>query len=140
MYRPFINVKTVIPNLFTVVALAMLLLTTAACSDNPTEDDEPVLTGRWFGQTTVQGVPLSMEVQMQENNGIVNATGNMVFVEPLAITASGVYNFPSLSLTVTSTGFADLSFTGELGADGNSISGSMRGSGFDNFSITLRRQ
>ncbi len=119
--------------------LIALTLTSAACSDNPVEAD-PSLTGRWFGQTTIQGTPLSVDLQMQENAGTVNAVGNMVFVDPIAVTASGVYNFPSLSLTVRSSGFDDLSFSGELGADGNSITGSMRGSGFDNFSVTLRRQ
>ena len=127
-------------NTATLPLLLVLMLSTAACSENPVEDEDPSLTGRWSGQTTIGGTPLSMEIQMQENNGSVNATGNMVFVEPLAITATGVYNFPSLSLTVRSSGFADMSFAGELGADGNSISGSMRGSGFDNFAITLRRQ
>lgn len=131
--------KRFIRNTAVVALLIAASATSFACSDNPVEAD-PVLTGRWFGQTTVQGTPLSMELQLQESGGSVNAAGTMVFVEPLAVTATGVYNFPSLSLTVRSSGFADLSFTGELGADGNSISGSMRGSGFDNFSITLRRQ
>lgn len=132
--------KSLTRSAMTIVLLGTLSLAFAACSDNPTEDTEPVITGRWFGQTTIQGTPLSMELQMQENGGNVNATGNMVLVEPLAVTATGVYNFPSLSLTVRSSGYADMSFTGELGADGDAISGSMRGSGFDNFSITLRRQ
>lgn len=123
-------------------ALALLIAAgtlLGACSDNPVEA-EPSLTGRWFGQTTIQGAPLSVDLQFQENGGTVNAAGTMVLIEPLAVTATGVYNFPSLSLTIRSTGYTDMSFSGELGADGNSITGSMRGSGFDNFSITLRRQ
>ena len=123
--------------------LAMMVVISAslvACSDNPVEADDPSLTGRWFGQTTIQGTPLSMDIQLQENNGIISGAGTMVLVEPLAITTTGVYNFPSMTLTVRSNAFEDMSFTGDLGADGNTINGSMRGSGFDNFGFSLRRQ
>ena len=122
------------------VLLIFLSGSLLAYSDNPVEPDEPTLTGRWTGQTTIQGVPLSMDVQLQDNGGSISGAGTMVLVEPLAITTTGVYNFPSVTLTVRSNDFDDMSFTGDLGADGNSISGGMRGSGFDNFAFTLRRQ
>lgn len=132
--------KRTIQSIKTLALMIVISASLVACSDNPVEPDVPSLTGRWAGQTSIQGVPLSLDVQLQDNDGSVSGAGTMVLVEPLAITTTGVYNFPSLTLTVRSNDFDDMSFTGELGADGNSISGGMRGSGFDNFAFTLRRQ
>lgn len=123
--------------LATMLILSSMLI---ACSDNPVEADDPSITGRWSGQTTIQGTPLSMDVQLMENNGSISGAGTMVLVDPLAITVTGVYNFPSMTMTVRSNDFDDMSFSGDLGADGNTINGSMRGSGFDNFGFSLRRQ
>lgn len=132
--------KTILRPLYTLALLVILSGTLVACSDNPVEADDPMITGRWAGQTTIQGTPLSMDIQLQENNGTINGAGTMVLVDPLAITVTGVYNFPSMTMTVRSNDFEDMSFSGDLGADGNTINGSMRGSGFDNFAFSLRRQ
>ena len=116
----------------------MLLIGAAGCGSDANED--PTITGSWFGTTTVQGSTFTVDIQLNDNSGSVNGNGTMVFVEPLAVNANGTYNFPNLSMTIRSSGFQDLNFNGTLSADGNSLTGSLRGSAFDNFSITLRRQ
>lgn len=120
------------------VLLVSFSLTSIGCDDN-TVEAEPTLSGSWFGTTTVQGATFTVDLQMTENSGNVNANGTIVFVDPIAVNATGTYNFPTVSMTIRSSGLADLNFNGTLSADGNSLTGSMRGSGFDNFSVTLRR-
>ncbi len=122
------------------VALLLAITLVGVGCDSGGDDKDPGLSGQWMGTTTVQGATFTVDMQLNEVSGNVNANGTIVFVEPLAVTGSGTYNFPNVSLTIKSTGFADLNFTGTLSADGDQLTGSMRGSGFDNFSITLRRQ
>ena len=122
--------------------LAGLLVIGVGCDSGGPDDDKidiPNLTGSWFGTTTVQGATFTADLQVSETGGIVNANGTLVFVEPIAVSATGTYNFPQVSMTIRSTGLEDLNFNATLSADGESLTGSMRGSGFDNFGITLRR-
>lgn len=128
--------------------LLLALLAVAGCdSSDPVDDNDdpppptvPTLTGSYLGTTTVQGATFTIDMQIVENGGSVNGNGTLVFIDPVAVSASGTYNFPNVSMTIRSSGLQDLNFSGTLSADGQSITGTMRGSGFDNFGITLRRQ
>ena len=121
------------------VLFVAVTLSSVGCDDNSVEAD-PTLSGSWAGTTTVAGATFTVDLQMTETSGNVNANGTLVYIDPIAVNATGTYNFPSVSMTIRSSGLQDLNFDGDLTADGKSLTGSMRGSGFDNFSITLRRQ
>lgn len=123
-----------------VALLLAITLVGVGCDSGGDDDKDPALTGHWMGTTTVQGATFTVDMQFNEVNGNVNANGTLVYVDPLAVTGTGTYNFPNVSLTIRSSGFTDLNFTGTLSADGDQLTGSIRASGFDNFSITLRRQ
>jgi hypothetical protein len=122
------------------VAFLLTLTLVGVGCDSGGDDEDPNLDGRWLGTTTVQGATFTADLQINENGGNVNATGTVTFINPLAVSATGTYNFPNVSMTIQSSGFEDLNFSGTLSADGDQLTGSMNGSGFDNFSITLRRQ
>jgi hypothetical protein len=123
----------------TLLLILSVAIINVGCSDN-SSDRDPSLTGSWLGTATVEGSTLTVNVQLNENNGAVNGNGVMTLIDPVAVNITGTYNFPSVSMTIRSSGLADLNFNGNLSAGGNSLTGSMSGSGFDNFSITLQRQ
>jgi hypothetical protein len=126
-----------------ILPLVLLLagfLTACDSSDPDPVQNNPALSGQWRGTATVQGSTLTVNLQIVENNGVVNGNGTITLANPVAVSATGTYNFPSVALTIRSSGLEDLNFTGTLGADGRSLSGSMSGSGFDNFAITLSKQ
>jgi|GEM_PF-2070555 len=126
--------------------LALLLAAALPACDSADPEPQlpppaaPSLSGQWQGNTTVQGSLLTLNLQLVESGGNVNGNGTINLGTPLAVSATGTYNFPSVAMTIRSSGFADLNFSGTLGADGRSLSGTMQGSGFDNFGITLTRQ
>lgn len=124
---------------FFLLLLAVLPFTVISC-DSGGDEGDPVVTGSWFGTTTVQGDTFTMDVQLTERDSQITGNGTMTFVETVAVTVQGTHNFPNVSITLQSTGFEDLNFNGTLSGDGNAITGSLRGSGFDNFSITIRKQ
>jgi hypothetical protein len=56
----------------------------------------------------------------------------------LAVTASGTYSEPSLSLNLAATGFETVNLTATVGEE--TMTGMLNGSGFVNSAITLNRQ
>jgi hypothetical protein len=123
------------------LALVVSVAGLSGCdSSDPNGGPSPMLTGSWNGTSTVQGLSFNVSLQLVENNGAVNGNGTITLQNTVAVSATGTYNFPAVSMTIRSSGFEDLNFSGTLSADGNSISGTMMGSGFDNFGLTLRRQ
>ncbi len=122
------------------VALLLAITLIGVGCDSGGDDKDPSLSGRWLGTATIQGGTLTVDVQMSENNGAVTATGFVSLVEPVAVSGTGTYNFPNVSVTLRSSGIDDMNFSGTLGADGQTLAGTMNASGFANFGITLRRQ
>lgn len=128
-------------NAATLVLVMALALPSSGCSDNPVDANEPSITGSWSGFSNVQGTPITLSLQMVENGGSVSGNGSISALNSVAVSVTGTYNYPALSLTIRSSGFQDTAFSGTLAAGGNSITGSMSGSStFENFSITLNRQ
>jgi hypothetical protein len=56
----------------------------------------------------------------------------------LAVTASGTYSEPSLSLNLAATGFETVNQTATVGEE--TMTATLNGSGFVNSAITLNRQ
>lgn len=119
--------------------LLLLILTLPAC-DSGAEDEDPSLNGSWQGTTTISGLTVGMAMQLNEASGAVTGNGTVSAPDPVAVTITGTYTYPNVSLTLRSTSFADLSFAGTVSGDGKAISGSLNGSGFNNFGLTIRKQ
>lgn len=122
------------------LALPLVTACDSADPEPPPPPGPPALSGQWQGSTTIQGLVFSLNAQLVENSGVVNGNGTLNFQNPIAVNITGTYNFPSVSMTIRSNGFEDLNYSATLGADGRTLSGTMSGSGFDNFGLTLTRQ
>lgn len=129
---------TRLARLFTLTALLVLPLGLLGC-DSGGDESDPTVTGSWTGNANFEGSQVTLSLQLTERDQLINGSGSIQLVNTVAVSASGTHNFPNVSLTLTSTGLEDLNFQGTLSGDGNSLSGSLSGSGFENFGITLRK-
>jgi hypothetical protein len=76
---------------------------------------------------------LSQTGQSVTGNGSMSSSGGAV-----AVSVSGHFANPSFSLTLSAPGYEDSNFSGTL--SGNSITGILNGSGFNQVGMTLTRQ
>jgi len=116
------------------VAVVGLALTACGGGDS-NGPSRPNLDGGWSGSNA--GITLTMA--LNENRSSVTGDGNITSINgSFALTISGTFADPSVALTMSATGFQDLSFTGSL-TSGTSMTGTLNGSGFNGFSITLNK-
>lgn len=116
--------------------LALMLAATACGDDEPTEPATPTVNGTWTGTAGDFSFSLTLS---ETDAGAISGSGTATADgDPISVTITGTHAHPDVSLTMTSTGFADLNFTGEFSGD-DSIHGSLNGSGFNNFALTLER-
>jgi len=118
--------------------ISAIALLSFGCGTDSNED--PSVSGSWMGTATIEGGTLTINLQILENSGNLNGNGTLTFVEPLSINANGTHNYPNVSMTIRSSNLEDLNYNATLSGDGNSLTGTLQGSGFNNFSFTLRRQ
>lgn len=115
------------------VLLAGLVGTLAGCTDS-TAPSDPV-SGRWRGSATDVTVDLTIARQGAEISG----AGNFLFLDgSTAITVSGTWVPPNISLVLSSAGFQDTHLGGTLQA--GVIDGLLNGSGFSNVGVVLSRE
>jgi hypothetical protein len=111
-------------------------LSVAACGgDSTSAPATPNPSGGW---ASVNG---NSRLTMTLNNVNGNLTGNGQFTQgttSVALTISGTYAPPSISLSMSATGFATLNFSGTV-ADAR-MTGSLNGSGFSNMTWLFERQ
>ncbi len=121
--------------------VAGLMLLAAACGgDNgTTEPEDPEVEGQWNGPITTDVGSGSLALTLTEASGTVSGTGTLsVPGDAVALTVTGTYAPPNVSLQMTSTGFEPMNLSGEVSED--EIDGTLNGSGFVNIAVTLRRQ
>lgn len=94
----------------------------------------PTATGGWSGNNS--GITLS--VVLAETGGTVSGSGTLAGTTSLAVTVAGTHAHPTLSLTFAAPGFQPSVFIGSYTAS-NTVSGTINGSGFVNFPMTLTR-
>jgi hypothetical protein len=119
--------------------LLALVLTAAACKDSPTVADAPPdVSGSWSG--TSQGVALNLTLS-EGIGGAVSGSGNIAGgTDNLAlIVRQGTHVDPNLSLILGATGYEDMNFAGRLSSE-TQMTGTLNGSGFDNFNFNLTRR
>lgn len=96
--------------------------------------------GVWSGVIRDNGGTAAgtLVLTLSETNGAVTGNGNVTTAsDAFAITTTGTYAPPSLSLTVRATGFQDMNLTATVGE--TNMTGTLNGSGFLNSGITLNR-
>lgn len=117
--------------------LSLVLLSLAGCGDDgPSEPEIPSLTGAWSGSASGYTFNLTMTESaggILDGNGSINGPGFAAAME-----VSGRHAHPSVSLTIVPAGFEPLNFQGTM-ADDRTINGTLNGSGFNNFALTMRR-
>jgi hypothetical protein len=135
MYRARLFAQRTLPLL---LALALL----AGCGGDPAAP-KPSVTGTWAGTATgASGNPSTFTLTLAHNAATDAISGSGVFSQggpaTLALTVTGTYARPTVSLTMTATGFQAMNITGTAAA--TTITGTVNGSGFSNTAITLNKQ
>lgn len=116
-----------------VVVFSMAVLTAGGCRDSTAP--EPTIAGAWSGS----GGGISMSMSLTESAHAVTGNGSMSGPDgALAMTVTGTFTNPNFSLTVTAQGYENMNFAGTL--SGNSATGVMNGSGFNQVGMTLTRK
>lgn len=126
-----------IPLVLVMLLTLVLSMSVAACGgDSPTEPEpDPTVSGSWSG--TSQGLTLNL-VLTEGVGGTVSGSGNVSGPDGnIALTVrQGTHTYPNLSLILGATGFEDMNFSGRLTSE-TTISGTLNGSGFDDFDFNL---
>ncbi len=120
-----------------ILVMVSLALAMIGCSggDSNAPKTPTTVTGTWVGTSSGATVNLVLT----ENSGTVSGSGTMVAgTASIALTVAGSHNGASVSLTFKTSGFQDTNLTGTFA--GNSITGTLNGSGFVNEPVTLQRQ
>jgi hypothetical protein len=107
------------------------------------DDSTPSLSGTWIGNIiseddiTGERLILNLRLVLTQKGNDITGSGSLETV-PIEI-VTGIYIYPSVSLTLDSFGAPPAYFQGTF-SDANTIAGSVDGSGFTNDPLTLKRQ
>lgn len=120
-------------------ALALALV--AGCSGDKTTAPTPVaVAGSWVGPVTLtSGSSATLSLTLREAAGAVSGNGSIgTATDAIALTVTGTYTEPHVSLTLTSPEVNPLDLSGTV--TDSTITGLVNGSGFANANARLRRQ
>jgi hypothetical protein len=143
---------------------AAVLALLAACGEGPLEPGAFTLDGAWQGR----GFPYELFLELdQDGDNRVTGDGEIrslrqrletdtisldplvtdtvlldtVVVDRAPVEVDGDWNFPDFVITLRSTGFADVEYAGRFGSTSpDSVSGTLRGSGFNGATVPIVRQ
>lgn len=121
-------------SLVATVALAVFLNGCGGDSTGPNERAN--LNGQWTGVVTIGESSATMSLTLTHNRD-TNAIQGAGTFGSFAVSASGTFARPTVTLTLTSTGYEDMNFTGTH--DDGVITGRLNGSGFLNDPLVLRK-
>lgn len=142
---------------------AAVLALLAACGDGPLEPGAFTLDGTWLGR----GFPYELSLALdQDGDNRVTGTGEIrslrqrletdtisldplvtdtvlldtVIVERVQVEARGDWDYPDFVLSLRAPDYADAEYAGRFGSTSpDSVSGTLRGSGFNGASIPIVR-
>jgi|tagenome__1003787_1003787.scaffolds.fasta_scaffold20978656_2 hypothetical protein len=120
--------------------LAALLALAMGCGGDGGSDNTPTLDGQWIGTVNTNGGAGELSLTLNEgNNGQVTGTGTLTVVgDAVALTVTGNYSPPNVSLQMTNPQFEPANLTGTVSKD--QIKGTLNGSGLVSIAVTLDRQ
>lgn len=120
-------------------AIFMLMLAPAvllSCSDDPTGPSEVSIEGSWSGSTSGGGnfnLTLAQDGSDITGSGSASGEGGSASLD-----VTGTRSGTSISLVMTSSGFADLNYSGTIESS-TTINGTLNGSGFQDEPLTLTK-
>lgn len=115
------------------LALSLAVFAIAACGDPASP--EPTMAGSWSGS----GGGITMSLTLSQNGTAVSGNGSMSGSGgAAALTVTGSFASPNFSLTVSAQGYENFNYAGTL--SGNSATGVLNGSGFNQAGMTLTRK
>lgn len=124
--------------MYRVLLFSLALILFVGCGgddgDDLTGPEPPSVTGGWSGSS--QGIDMTMSLSQTGTD----VTGDCTMSGPTAsinLSVSGSFSNPALNVTMTNAGYEPATFVGTL--NGNTITGTINGSGFQDFPITLNR-
>lgn len=122
------------------LVLAGLVALAIGCGGGDSNDTTPTVEGQWTGTITTDEGSGDLSLTLNEgDDGAVTGTGNLVVPgDALALTVTGNYSPPTVSLTMSAEGFEPMNLTGTVSS--SAITGTLNGSGFVNISLTLDRE
>lgn len=106
----------------------LLMFLIVACSDNTTNNDQSLITGRWEGEITFQvdqiPVKLGLKLNLSEKDGNVSGNGtyyvsNLNFPQEFNVIVSGSFKNPTLNITFS--GVTGLSYKGDISVTNNKM-------------------
>src|SRR4051812_39246080 len=117
-------------------AVALLALSLGCGSDSLA----PVMTvdGNWFG--VQNGYSLSLTITQ---TGTGDVTGNAIIAGNSGVaegTVVGTFAYPTLQLSITISGFDEVSYTGTMSQSSAKIDGKLNGSGFSNVVVNIAKR
>ena len=116
-----------------ILMLVAVLAFAGAC--DKTTEPAPTVTGAWSGS----GGGITMSLSLTQAGQAVTGTGSMSSSGgAVAVSANGNFSNPSLSVTLSAAGYEDSNFAGTL--SGNTMTGILNGSGFNQVGMTLTRK
>lgn len=117
-----------------VATLAAIVLLALGCSGDST-GPELTVTGVWSGAMSdgTANLTLTQSGSNITGSGSLSGPGGTE-----AVTVTGSFAKPNVSLTLTAAGFSPINYSAELNK--NRLVGEMNGSGFSNLAVTLTRQ
>jgi hypothetical protein len=122
------------------VIFAALVAFAAGCGGDGGSDNTPTLDGQWIGTVNTNAGSGELSLTLNEgNNGQVTGTGTLTVVgDAVALTVTGNYSPPNVSLQMTNPQFEPANLTGTVSKD--QIKGTLNGSGLVSIAVTLDRQ
>jgi hypothetical protein len=116
----------------------VLALVIAACGGDNGPDPIQV-EGTWSGTFKSGSLTGAVAMTLVEEDGDVSGDGTIGSADDaLAVTLSGTFSEPNVSLTVSAPGFEDMNLSGTVGE--TKLTGTLNGSGFTNATVTLTRK
>src|SRR5215216_5928953 len=115
------------------LALATIIALTLSCDGDSNEPSRIEVEGQWTGgiQDGTGMTVATITLTLGETDGAVTGSGNFVTSTgsaAFALTTTGIYLPPNLSLTISALGFENVNLTATVGE--TSITGSLNGSAF----------
>ncbi|MDO8500451.1 MAG: hypothetical protein Q7S20_01250 [Gemmatimonadaceae bacterium] len=109
----------------------------AACSSEKVTEPKLTVAGNWSGTFTPGASSVSLSLLLTENAGQVTGNGTISGETSTALTVTGTFVAPNVSLTLSPPGFEPMNYAAFVKEA--SMSGALNGSGFFNQGVTLSR-
>jgi len=118
------------------VALAFALACGGGDSNGPSKD----IDGAWKGGTSTQNFNLFVDINLVDAGGHISGGGTLSGSFGCDIQVTGSRTNDRVNLAFTCPGYEPVNFSGHVSSTGNSIPGSISGSGFTGSGFDLIKQ